>query len=96
MIDAGIFASIPYCIDLIGGPYIETDPEIIAAFRPKNAVRKLASEQPAKQQAAVSTPSTEPAQPAQRIVRPAQTRIATPETHANPNNAASFAAASAS
>lgn len=93
VIDAGIFASIPYCIDLIGGPYIETDPEIIAAFRPKNAVRKLTSEQPAKQQAAVSTPSPEPAQPAQRILRPAQTRIATPETHANPNNAASFAAA---
>ena len=39
VIDAGIFASIPYCIDLIGGPYIETDPEIVAAFRPKNAVR---------------------------------------------------------
>ena len=37
VIDAGIFASIPYCIDLIGGPYIETNPEIIAAFRPKNA-----------------------------------------------------------
>lgn len=40
VIDAGIFASIPYCIDLIGGPYIETNPEIIAAFRPKNAVKK--------------------------------------------------------
>lgn len=39
VIDAGIFASIPYCIDLIGGPYIETDPEIVAAFRPKNAIR---------------------------------------------------------
>lgn len=39
VIDAGIFASIPYCIDLIGGPYVETNPEIVAAFRPKNAVR---------------------------------------------------------
>lgn len=39
VIDAGIFASIPYCIDLIGGPYIETDPSIIEAFRPKNARR---------------------------------------------------------
>ena len=37
---AGIFAAIPYCIDLLGGPYMETDPAIIAAWRPKNAVRK--------------------------------------------------------
>ena len=37
---AGIFAAIPYCIDLLGGPYIETDPAILAAWRPKNAVRK--------------------------------------------------------
>ena len=35
----GIFAAIPYCIDLIGGPYAETRPEIIAAFRPKAARR---------------------------------------------------------
>lgn len=35
----GIFAAIPYCIDLIGGPYIETDDEIIRAWRPKHAVR---------------------------------------------------------
>ena len=33
----GIFAAIPYCIDLIGGPYIETDPAICTAFRPKSA-----------------------------------------------------------
>ncbi len=31
----GIFAAVPYCIDLIGGPYIETNPEVISAFRPK-------------------------------------------------------------
>ena len=36
---AGIFAAVPYCIDLIGGPYLETRPEVCAAFRPKNAVR---------------------------------------------------------
>ncbi|MBN3855544.1 molybdopterin adenylyltransferase [Paraburkholderia sp. Ac-20340] len=36
----GIFAAVPYCIDLIGGPYIETDPAIVAAFRPKNAQRQ--------------------------------------------------------
>lgn len=36
---SGIFAAIPYCIDLIGGPYLETREDRIKAFRPKNAVR---------------------------------------------------------
>lgn len=36
----GIFAAVPYCIDLIGGPYIETDVAVCAAFRPKSAIRK--------------------------------------------------------
>jgi len=36
---AGIFAAVPYCIDLIGGPYIETDAAVCQAFRPKSAVR---------------------------------------------------------
>jgi molybdopterin adenylyltransferase len=35
----GIFAAVPYCIDLIGGPYLETAPDRIKAFRPKSAVR---------------------------------------------------------
>ena len=35
----GIFAAVPYCIDLIGGPYIETDPALCTAFRPKSARR---------------------------------------------------------
>jgi molybdopterin adenylyltransferase len=35
----GIFAAIPYCIDLIGGPYIETDDAVCKAFRPKSAIR---------------------------------------------------------
>ena len=35
----GIFAAVPYCIDLIGGPYIETDAEICKAFRPKSAIK---------------------------------------------------------
>jgi molybdopterin adenylyltransferase len=35
----GIFAAIPYCIDLIGGPYLETRDEVIKAFRPKSAIR---------------------------------------------------------
>jgi len=34
----GIFAAVPYCIDLIGGPYIETREEVIKAFRPKSAI----------------------------------------------------------
>ena len=36
----GIFAAVPYCIDLIGGPYIETNEAVIKAFRPKSALRK--------------------------------------------------------
>jgi molybdopterin adenylyltransferase len=35
----GIFAAVPYCVDLIGGPYIETDPALCKAFRPKSAQR---------------------------------------------------------
>ena len=37
----GIFAAVPYCIDLIGGPYLETDAAVCKAFRPKSAVRAL-------------------------------------------------------
>jgi len=35
----GIFAAVPYCIDLIGGPYLETDDAVCKAFRPKSALR---------------------------------------------------------
>ena len=35
----GIFAAVPYCIDLIGGPYLETDDAVCKAFRPKAAIR---------------------------------------------------------
>jgi len=35
----GIFAAVPYCIDLIGGPYLDTDDAVCKAFRPKNAIR---------------------------------------------------------
>jgi molybdopterin adenylyltransferase len=38
----GIFAAVPYCIDLIGGPYVVTDESVCAAFRPKTAVRAWA------------------------------------------------------
>jgi len=36
---AGIFAAVPYCIDLIGGPYIETNDAVCKAFRPKSVIR---------------------------------------------------------
>ena len=39
-IEVGIFAAVPYCVDLIGGPYLETVDEVVKAFRPKNAIRK--------------------------------------------------------
>ncbi|MFN4996409.1 MAG: molybdopterin adenylyltransferase [Burkholderiales bacterium] len=37
----GIFAAVPYCIDLIGGPYLETHDEVCKAFRPKTAIRPV-------------------------------------------------------
>lgn len=40
----GIFAAVPYCIDLIGGPYIETNDDVVKAFRPKNAQKPQKSE----------------------------------------------------
>ncbi|MBI1907511.1 MAG: molybdopterin adenylyltransferase [Rhodocyclales bacterium] len=39
MAHVGIFAAIPYCVDLIGGPWVETDEAVIKAFRPKSAQR---------------------------------------------------------
>jgi molybdopterin adenylyltransferase len=38
---AGIFASVPYCIQLLDGPYIETCADVVAAFRPKSAIRDI-------------------------------------------------------
>ncbi len=40
---SGIFAAVPYCIDLIGGPYLETRDEVVKAFRPKSARRPPAA-----------------------------------------------------
>ncbi|EOI5730311.1 molybdopterin adenylyltransferase [Cronobacter malonaticus] len=37
---AGIFASVPYCIQLLDGPYVETNASVVAAFRPKSAIRE--------------------------------------------------------
>lgn len=39
VVASGIFAAVPYCIDLIGGPYIETNEDVVKAFRPKSARR---------------------------------------------------------
>ena len=39
---SGIFSAVPYCIDLIGGPYLETDDSVCKAFRPKSAIRAQA------------------------------------------------------
>jgi molybdopterin adenylyltransferase len=38
----GIFSAVPYCVDLIGGPYLETDEAVCKAFRPKSAIRATA------------------------------------------------------
>ena len=37
----GIFAAVPYCLDLIGGPYVETHDAVVKAFRPKSAIRPV-------------------------------------------------------
>jgi molybdopterin adenylyltransferase len=42
----GIFAAVPYCIDLIGGPYLQTVDTVCKAFRPKTAIRAFAISQP--------------------------------------------------
>jgi len=41
VIVAGIFASVPYCVQLLDGPYIETRPDVVASFRPKSAIREI-------------------------------------------------------
>lgn len=41
LIVSGIFSAVPYCVDLIGGPYLETDDSVCQAFRPKSAIRPL-------------------------------------------------------
>ncbi|WP_373962657.1 molybdopterin adenylyltransferase [Kosakonia sacchari] len=39
----GIFVSVPYCVQLLDGPYVETDPQVVASFRPKSARREVLS-----------------------------------------------------
>lgn len=77
----GIFAAVPYCIDLIGGPYIETREEVIKAFRPKNAVKpgtvKSDDSAAAKTQAG-NTPVKEA--PAEKTTRNEPKTVQTAET----------------
>ena len=78
----GIFAAVPYCLDLIGAPYIETDPDVCRAFRPKSAVRPAAPP-------AVTLPTAEPSLPA----HPSGTTPAEPMTaasNADPAQASEF------
>lgn len=63
----GIFAAVPYCLDLIGGPYIETDESVVKAFRPKSArkpqVKALQKEKVPEEPAAPTTPDVTPFDP---------------------------------
>ncbi|MBS5490865.1 MAG: molybdopterin adenylyltransferase [Sutterella wadsworthensis] len=63
----GIFAAVPYCLDLIGGPYIETDESVVKAFRPKSArkpqVEALQKEKVPEEPAAPTTPDVTPFDP---------------------------------
>ena len=63
----GIFAAVPYCLDLIGGPYIETDESVVKAFRPKSTrkpqVEALQKEKVPEEPAAPTTPDVTPFDP---------------------------------
>ena len=63
----GIFAAVPYCLDLIGGPYIETDESVVKAFRPKSArkpqVEALQKEKVPEEPATPTTPDVTPFDP---------------------------------
>ena len=57
---AGIFAAVPYCIDLIGGPYLVTREEVVKAFRPKSAIRPSPPPSSGIGRETVSPPSPQP------------------------------------
>lgn len=56
----GIFAAVPYCIDLIGGPYIETNEDVVKAFRPKSARRTVSQSADSVKETAAAAPEAEP------------------------------------
>lgn len=75
----GIFAAVPYCIDLIGGPYIETNDDVVRAFRPKSAQKPApkaeepqteTSSKPADANPAPETLAAKPAEPTPEPVEP--------------------------
>ena len=73
----GIFAAVPYCIDLIGGPYIETNEDVVEAFRPKSARRPKAkatapAEEAKADDARKPEAAPEPAKPVEPQATPAQ------------------------
>ena len=88
----GIFAAVPYCIDLIGGPYIETDDAVVKAFRPKSARKpeKAAAAEKAEAQAhaGAETPSAEANSTAQTEKIDGRITIESPESSAAPEKAA--------
>lgn len=43
VVTPGVFAAVPYCLDLIGGPYVDTNVAVVKAFRPKSAIRPRAA-----------------------------------------------------
>ena len=65
----GVFAAIPHCIDLIGGPYVETNPAICKAFRPSSALAKRQEELARREREQAPAPRREP------FVDPAPLRI---------------------
>ena len=78
----GIFAAVPYCIDLIGGPYIETNEAVVEAFRPKSARRPKAA---AAAEGAKTEAAPESAKPVESQATPAQgTPEPKPETKPEP------------
>lgn len=88
----GIFAAVPYCIDLIGGPYIETDDAVVKAFRPKSARKpeKAAAAEKAEAQAhaGAETPSAEANSTTQTEKIDGRITIESPESSAAPEKAA--------
>ena len=62
----GIFAAVPYCIDLIGGPYIETNEQVIKAFRPKSALRSATGSTTGAATVAATVATTAAAKPPAR------------------------------
>lgn len=86
----GIFAAVPYCIDLIGGPYIETDERIVKAFRPKSAQKpqQPSNAQPAAPAAEADRSASPQGQTAGAKTEPAAAKAASAPKEPLPNRTA--------